>query len=160
MCTYLHNGDKTFINPNISQVTTSINYTTTRAVFSFSNPGVFVVIAKLQKAEIRLRPFPEPPNSGGALAPPSTPAKYGPVIEYPYVGNNWYGVLFLGTGCNDGLSSHNLLNFVIGLRHGQHDLRNSFLTNLTWPQFRCIFQKSGDCNNGTNMSFTFLVLQF
>ena len=46
---------------------------TGRAVFSFSNPGVFVVIAKLQKAEIRLRPFPEPPNSGGALAPPAPP---------------------------------------------------------------------------------------
>ena len=44
-----------------------------RAVFSFLNPGVFVVIAKLQKAEIRLRPFPEPPNSGGALAPPAPP---------------------------------------------------------------------------------------
>ena len=44
-----------------------------RAVFSFLNPGVFVVIAKLQKAEIRFRPFPEPPNSGGALAPPAPP---------------------------------------------------------------------------------------
>ena len=44
-----------------------------RAVFSFLNPGVFVVIAKLQKAEIRLRPFPEPPNSGGALEPPAPP---------------------------------------------------------------------------------------
>ena len=44
-----------------------------RAVFSFLNPGVFVVIAKLQKAEIRLRPFPEPQNSGGALAPPASP---------------------------------------------------------------------------------------
>ena len=44
-----------------------------RAVFSFLNPGVFVVIAKLQKAEIRLCPFPEPPNSGGALAPPAPP---------------------------------------------------------------------------------------
>ena len=44
-----------------------------RAVFSFLNPGVFVVIAKLQKAEIRLCPFPEPPNSGDALAPPAPP---------------------------------------------------------------------------------------
>ena len=44
-----------------------------RAVFSFLNPGVFVVMAKLQKAEIRLRPFPEPQNSGGALAPPAPP---------------------------------------------------------------------------------------
>ena len=44
-----------------------------RAIFSFINPGLFVVIAKLQKAEIRLRPFLEPPNSGGALAPPAPP---------------------------------------------------------------------------------------
>ena len=34
------------------------------AVDSFLNPGVFIVIAKLQKAEIRLCPFPEPPNPG------------------------------------------------------------------------------------------------
>ena len=33
------------------------------AVDSFLNPGVFVVIAKLWYAEIRLRPFSEPPNS-------------------------------------------------------------------------------------------------
>ena len=46
-------------------------------VDSFSNPEVLVVIAKLQKAEIRLHHFSEPSNSGGALAPPiSTPAIY------------------------------------------------------------------------------------
>ena len=44
-----------------------------RAVFSFLNLGVFVVIAKLPKAEIRLCPFPEPSNSGGALAPTAPP---------------------------------------------------------------------------------------
>ena len=48
-----------------------------RAVFSFLNPGVFVVIAKHPKPEIRLRPFPEPRNSGGCSGTPSTPAKYG-----------------------------------------------------------------------------------
>ena len=46
---------------------------TTSAVDSFLNPGVFIVIAKLQKVEIRLRLFTEPPNSGGALAPAATP---------------------------------------------------------------------------------------
>ena len=44
-----------------------------RAVDSFSNPGVLAVIAKLQIAEIRLCPFSEPSNSGGALAPPAPP---------------------------------------------------------------------------------------
>ena len=36
------------------------------AVYSFSNPGVLA-----EKAEIRLRPFSEPSNSGGALASPA-----------------------------------------------------------------------------------------
>ena len=45
------------------------------AVDSFSNPGVLAVIAKLQKAEIRPRPFSEPSNSGG------TPAIYAAVIH-------------------------------------------------------------------------------
>ena len=40
------------------------------AIDSFSNPEVLAVIAKLQKAEIRLCPFSEPSNSVGALAPP------------------------------------------------------------------------------------------
>ena len=56
-----------------------------RAVFSFLNPGVFVVITKLQKAEIRPRPFPEPPNSGGALAPPAPPLN----TALPYVALKW-----------------------------------------------------------------------
>ena len=42
-------------------------------VNSFSNPGVLAVIAKLQKAEIRLCPFSEPSNSWGALAPSAAP---------------------------------------------------------------------------------------
>ena len=43
------------------------------AVDSFSNPDVLAVIGKLQKAEIRLCPFSEPSNSGGALAPQASP---------------------------------------------------------------------------------------
>ena len=43
------------------------------AVDSFSNPEVLAVLAKLQKAEIRLCPFSEPSNSRGALAPPAPP---------------------------------------------------------------------------------------
>ena len=43
------------------------------AINSFSNPKVLAIIAKLQKAVIRLGPFSEPPNFEGALAPLAPP---------------------------------------------------------------------------------------
>ena len=53
-----------------------------RAVDSFSNPEVLAVIAKLQQEEIRLCPFSEPPNSGGALAPPAPPLSTALLLGY------------------------------------------------------------------------------
>ena len=49
------------------------NCTYSSVVDIFSNPEVLAVIAKLWKAEIRLFPFSEPPNSGCALASPAPP---------------------------------------------------------------------------------------
>ena len=43
------------------------------AVDSFSNPKVLAVIVQLQKAEIGLRLFSKPSNSGGARAPQAPP---------------------------------------------------------------------------------------
>ena len=43
------------------------------AINSFSNPKVLAIIAKLQKAVIRLGPFSEPSNFEGALAPLAPP---------------------------------------------------------------------------------------
>ena len=56
------------------------------AVDSYLNPGVFAVIAKLR--EIRLRPFSELQNSGGALAP-TVPSLSKALFS-------WYFILLIG----------------------------------------------------------------